>query len=216
MAKHFFLEASPARPYIPDSSIGWKTTGLPEDHDYTSDFVDLVINDSAEHFSLPSHEGTFDLTSYIKGDLKAKSVRCQHHAIYVEGDIGENTRIVGRDGVLSARSLAPGSNVEGCSLIILENFGLSEKSRNFSRPDSYRDACVILVDPGKREEVFARVSGMTREYGIMMDKDTNKETSKLMGVLKKLNEENLLKGVQGVARHQLESAGINLPVIGRG
>lgn len=204
MPSHFYLESSPIEPWNEDSTIAWPTQDiLPESYDSEGDFVDIVINDDARRFKLPSLKGV-DLITYVRGNLRAQAVLCEHHNVYIEGDVSENSRIEGRDGIVSARSLQPGSEITNGSLVILENFGVSAKARNFLAPLRH-DAPIILVPSGKREEVFARLAGMNRT--------AYRERNNLIVVLKQLYDADLLKDVIGIDSWDLEQAGIKLNAI---
>jgi len=102
--------------------------------------------------AFPGMRGVYCNLYYPGHIAPGQDISGNHSHVYVEGSLGANATITVRQGVVSAHSLEPESEVRCGGIIVVEDLEGSMASINLS--PSGCNPLVIQVPPGKRKEVF--------------------------------------------------------------
>lgn len=113
--------------------------------------------------AFPNMRGV-DCNLYYPSDVsQGQHISGNHSHVYIEGNLGANARINVRQGIVSAHSLEPGSEVNCGSIVVVEDLPTSLKSLNLSKHP--HEPLIIQVPPGKRKEVFLELVNDPRISG---------------------------------------------------
>ncbi len=166
----------------------WDTETLPESFLPKRHLVVIAIPQPGRYL-LPMKGYNGDLPTYIQGNVSPKtSISGQHHDVLIAGELGEESSLSIREGIVSARALNARSRLIGGMLVIIGDIGASRDSDILR---NYRETTVIEVPENRRADIFLWLTGQ-KGLTLRLERPSGRN---LVEILEKLRRLGLLRAI---------------------